>query len=214
MMPSLVAIARSTVGIFATAEFYGNLQISALEVALSLVIGTVTGVFVGVLLGASRVLSRAYEPYIYYLGPTPRIIFLPIMIMLFGLGIGSKVALGALSCFFVLALISANSMRQINPTLIRVGRSLQAKPLQMVTKIYLPAMRAPILNGVRLGFGTAMLTCILAETKLSNAGLGFMLMQFYSQFNMPALYGMLVVIFVIAGMGNGALGRLADGRAR
>lgn len=213
VMPSLLTIGRATFDIVARPEFYRNLGVSGIEVACSLAIGTAAGVLVGVLLGASRFLSHAYEPYVHYLAPTPRIIFLPVMIMLFGLGIWSKVALGALSCFFVLALTTANSMRQINPTLIRVGRTLQAGPLQMAAKVYLPAMRAPILNGIRLGFGTATLTCILAETKLSNAGLGFMLMQSYSQFDMPALYGMLIVIFIIAGAGNILLGRLAGGTA-
>ena len=54
--------------------------------------------------------------------------------------------------------------------LIRVGRSFRASPWQMVTKIYLPAMRAPIVNGVRLGLGVAIIGTLLAETKLSNRG--------------------------------------------
>ena len=111
----------------------------------------------------------AFERYLYYLGPTPKIIFFPIMIMWFGVGPASKVAMGALSCFFPIALSAAAGMRQIDPVLIRVGRSFRVSRWQMVTKIYLPAMRAPILNGVRLGLGVAIIGTLLAETKLSNA---------------------------------------------
>ena len=52
--------------------------------------------------------------------------------------------------------------------LIRVGRSFRVNTWQMVTKIYLPAMREPIINGVRLGLGVAVIGTLLAETKLSN----------------------------------------------
>ena len=131
------------------------------------------------MLGGNRLLSRAFERYLYYLGPTPKIIFFPIMIMWFGVGPASKVAMGTLSCFFPVALSVAAGMRQIDPVLIRVGRSFRASTWQMVTKIYLPAMRQPIINGVRLGLGVAIIGTLLAETKLSNRGIGFLIIQAY-----------------------------------
>ena len=150
------------------------------------------------MLGANRFLGRAFEPYLYYLGPTPKIIFLPVMIMWVGVGPASKVAMGALSCFFPIALSVAAGMRQINPVLIRVGRSFRARPWQMALKIYLPAMRHPIVNGVRLGLGVALIGTLLAETKLSNRGIGFLIIQAYSLFDMPRMYAMLIVLFVLA----------------
>ena len=129
------------------------------------------------------------------------------MIMWFGVGTASKIALGAVSCFFTVALSTAAGMRQIDNVLIRVGRSFRATPWQMSMKIYLPAMRIPVLNGIRLGFGTATVTALLAETKLSNQGLGFMIMQIYSRFDMPSLYALLIIVFVIAGIGNVLLGK-------
>ena len=68
-------------------------------------------------------MARAYEGFIYYLGPTPKIIFFPIMILWFGVGHGSKVAMGALSSFFPIVISVAAGMRQIAPVLIRVGRA-------------------------------------------------------------------------------------------
>ena len=59
--------------------------------------------------------------------------------------------MGALSCFFPIAISVASGLRQVDGVLIRVGRSFGATPLQMLTRIYLPAMRRPIVNGARLG---------------------------------------------------------------
>ena len=66
----------------------------------------------------------------------------------------------------------------------------------MVTKIYLPAMRQPIVNGVRLGMGVALIGTLLAETKLSNKGIGFLIINAYNTFDMPRMYAMLIVLFV------------------
>jgi ABC-type nitrate/sulfonate/bicarbonate transport system permease component len=131
------------------------------------------------------------------------------MIMWFGIGPASKVALGALSCFFPIVLSVAAGMRQIDPVLIRVGRSFHASPLQMAAKIHLPAMRQPILNGVRLGFGVAVIGTLLAETKLSNAGIGHLIMRAYAVFDMPRMYAMLIVLFALAIAANELLGRYA-----
>lgn len=212
VIPSLLAIARSLGKLLADPVFYANLRVTALETAASLAIGAGAGVTIGIVLGANRFLMRAFEPYIYYLSPTPRIILFPVMIMWFGVGLGSKIALGALSAFFAVALSTAAGMRQIDSILIRVGRSFRASGWQMATKIYLPAMRVPILNGVRLGMGTAIITVLLAETKLSNQGLGYMIMQIYTRFDMPGLYALLIVVFAIAGLCNGVIGALARDR--
>ncbi len=130
------------------------------------------------------------------------------MIMWFGVGPGSKVAMGAISCFFPIALSTAAGMRQIDKVLIRVGRSFRANAWQMTSKIYLPAMRHPIINGVRLGLGVAIIGTLLAETKLSNRGIGFLVIQAYSLFDMPRMYAMLIVLFVLAIGANALVGRL------
>jgi NitT/TauT family transport system permease protein len=210
VVPSLLSIAQSLLTVLSTPLFYSNLQVTAFEVFMALAIGSALGIMCGIIIGSNAFLSAAFEPYLYYMSPTPRIIFFPVMIMWFGVGSPSKIALGALSCFFTIALSTADGMRQIDKVLIRVGRSFRANALQMAFKIYLPAMRAPVLNGLRLGFGTAVITALLAETKLSNQGLGFMIMQIYSRFDMPTLYALLIIVFILAGIGNAFLSYIAN----
>ena len=208
VVPSLLAIGRALYGLLASSDFWSNLGVTAGEIGIAVAIGSVSGLVLGLLLGANRFLSRAYEPYLYYLGPTPKIIFFPVMIMWFGVGVESKIALGALSCFFPVVLSVAAGMRQIDKVLIRVGESFRASSWQMVMKIYLPAMRHPVINGVRLGLGFALIGTLLAETKLSNKGVGFLIIQAYSTFDMPRMYAMLIVLFVLAIGANALVGHL------
>ena len=210
VIPSLVTIGQAIVRILLDPDYYRHLWVTLAEVGAAMTIGGLSGLAVGIALGANRFLSDAFERYLYYLGPTPKIIFFPIMIMWFGVGPGSKVALGALSCFFPVALSAAAGMRQIDRVLIRVGRSFRANTWQMITKIYLPAMRDPIVNGVRLGLGVAIIGTLLAETKLSNRGLGFLVINSYATFNMPRMYALLTILFVLSIGANALVGRFGS----
>ena len=184
VVPPLFKIATALVTLLSGGEYYFHLSVTIGEIAAALAIGGGLGVVVGLVLGANRFLARAFEIYLYYLGPTPKIIFFPV------------------------ALSVAAGMREIDKVLIRVGRSFRADTRQMITKIYLPAMRHPIINGVRLGLGIALIGTLLAETKLSNKGIGFLIINAYSTFDMPRMYANLIVLFVIAIGANALVGRL------
>lgn len=80
---------------------------------------------------------------------------------------------------------------------------------QMTAKVYLPAMRISVLNGMRLGLGVAIVGVLLAETKLSNRGLGYLIIQSYSRFDMPEMYALLFIVFIVAGVLNEGLAVLA-----
>jgi NitT/TauT family transport system permease protein len=189
-------------------DFYWNLWATLQEIAVGLLIGGVLGMVAGLVVGANQFIAKAFEPYLYYLGPTPKIIFFPVMIMWFGTGAGSKIAMGAVSCFFPIALNIAAGMREIDKVLIKVGESFRANQWQMALKIYLPAMRHPIINGMRLGLGVALIGTLLAETKISNRGIGFLVIQAYANFDMPGMYAILIVLFVLAIGANTLVARL------
>ncbi|WP_199266482.1 ABC transporter permease [Antarcticirhabdus aurantiaca] len=209
VVPSIVVVVAALGGVLVDPVFYSNLAITAWEVGTAILVGGVTGLAVGFVLGNSRFLSRAYEPFLYYLGPTPKIIFFPLLIMWFGIGPGSKAALGALSSFFPIAIATAAAIRSVDPILLRVGASFRLSRWQTFYKIFLPAIRGPLTNGFRLGLGIAIIGTVLAETKLSNQGIGYLIIQTYTTFNMARMYALLLLLFAIAILLNAALSRLA-----
>jgi ABC-type nitrate/sulfonate/bicarbonate transport system permease component len=212
VVPPLGAIAAALTRLILDPRFYSHLAATAAETGLALAVGSLAGLAVGLALGIDRFLGKAYEPLLYYFGPTPKIIFFPIMIMWFGVGPGSKIAMGAISCFFPVALSTAAGIRLVSPVLVRVGRSFRASPWQMIRKIYLPAIRVPVLNGLRLGVGVAIIGVLLAETKLSNRGAGFLIIQFYQRFDMPDMYALMIIVFALAILINTMIGALISPR--
>ena len=212
VVPSVFAIGTALAAILGHLDFYRHLGVTLAEISAALALGGSFAIAIGLALGASPFFARAFEHFLYYLGPTPKIIFFPIMIMWFGVGPSSKVAMGAISCFFPIVLSVAAGTRQIDPVLVRVGRSFNVNGWQAATKIYLPAMREPILNGIRLGLGVAIIGTLLAETKLANVGIGYLIMQAYAVFDMPRMYAMLIVLFALAIGANELVGRLGGAK--
>jgi ABC-type nitrate/sulfonate/bicarbonate transport system permease component len=138
VVPALAAIGKALYGTLSDPTFYFHLYTTFYEIGIAMVIGGVSGLAVGILLGGSKFMSRAYEAYLYYLGPCPKIIFFTIIIMWFGVGPGAQIAMGPIS------LLSGRAQRrgrqrEIDKVLIRVGRSFRANTWQMVTRsIYRP----------------------------------------------------------------------------
>ncbi len=208
VVPSSFKIMGALVHEIVSGTFYWNLEFTLLEVLVSIAIGCGGGVVVGLALGANRFAGQAYERYVQYMAPTPKIVFLPVLLVLFGVGAGSKIAMGSLSCFFPMALSVAAGVRLVDPVLLRVGRSFNLTRAQMVRMIYLPALVPPIATGLRIGLGVAIIGCLLAELKMSNRGLGFMIMQYYAQFRTPQMYAILIVMFAIAVLTNAVVARV------
>jgi ABC-type nitrate/sulfonate/bicarbonate transport system permease component len=205
VVPGLEAIAVALFQLVTDAEFYHHLWVTALEVGVAIAIATVAGIAAGILFGTHRFLGRAVEPYVVALATTPKIIFLPIVMLMFGIGVQSKTALGALSGVFPIVLSTVAGMHEIRRVHIQVGRSFNCSPLQMVRMIYLPALTGPILTGLRLGLGVTLIGVLLAEIKISKAGIGFLANDLYSRFQVPELYALLIVIFLCAVLINEAM---------
>lgn len=200
VIPSILAIIEAFVRVLGNPAFYRNLGVTAYELALAVVIGCSAGTVIGMVLGSSRFMGDAFERYFYYLGTTPKIVFFPVLIMWFGIGSGSKIAMGTLACLLPTVLSVASGMRGVDKTLIKVGRSFNAGTFDMATKVYLPAISHPLMNGVRLGVAYSVVSILLAETKLSNMGLGFMISDYYVRFDMPSMYAVLIIIFILAAL--------------
>jgi NitT/TauT family transport system permease protein len=215
VVPPLGEIAVAFVALLADPATYYNLAVSLGEIVAGFVVATAGGVLCGIVVGARPWLREAVGPYLDGIATAPKIVFFPIAILLFGVGPPSKAALGALSAFFPVALTVAAAVRRIDPVFVRVGRSFNASPRQMITKVYLPALIPAIVNGMRLGLGLAIIGVLLGEIKLSDKGIGFLTIDEYNHFRIPQMYATLLLVFILAVGANALIGRLeARGQRR
>lgn len=208
VVPPLEKVGAALVELLLDGDTYRHLAVTAWEVGAGFVVGFAAGVVLGVPMGARRFLGDALAPYVNGFATAPKIVFLPIAMLAFGTGITSKLALGALSAFFPVVINTMAGVRQIDPVLVKVGRSFRLTALQMATRIYLPALRRSLVTSMRLGFGLAVVGVLLAEIKLSAAGLGHLAIEHYNNFRVPQMYAVLILVFVVAVGANGLMARL------
>jgi len=209
VVPSSLTVLGSAAEQLADPAFYGHLWRSAYEILSGFTIGTLSGIAIGLAMGLSNFLGRMLHPWLNVLAPTPKIIFLPVLMILFGVEIGSKIAIAAFSAFFPVMIATFDGALQVPPVLVQVARSFKAGRWELMSKVYLPAMLPAVVTGMRLGLGVAIIGTLLAEIKLSNRGLGFLAIQQYEAFHIPDLYAVLLITFVLAVFANGLIGRLA-----
>ena len=210
VVPSSFAVLASMAQQLGEAGFYQHVAVTGYEVLIGFGVGTAAGMAVGILLGAGRFADDAAAPYIQGLAATPKIIFLPVLMLLFGVGAGSKIAMGGLSAFFPVVVAIAAGMKGVNAVLVRVARSFNASPWQIVRKIYLPSLVEPAITGMRLGLGVAIIGVLLAEIKFSKAGLGHLAIQHYNFFHVADMYAVLLITFALAVLANAAMGWAAN----
>jgi ABC-type nitrate/sulfonate/bicarbonate transport system permease component len=208
VLPSSLLVGRALFDLLTSAAFWMHAGVTGFEVAVAFVIGCASGAFAGLLLGANRYLGAVLEPFLHYLAPTPKIVFLPILLILFGVGVGSKIALGAISSFFPMALGVAAGVRQVSPVLLRVGKTFGLTRAQTVRMIYAPALMAPLATGLRIGLGVSIVGCLMSEIKLSRMGLGYSAMEYYRVFDIPKMLAVLLFVFLAAALGNMLIDRL------
>lgn len=210
VVPSSLLVLEALFATLADPAFYPHLSRTALEVAIGFVLGVLAGVTAGIVFGMSDFIGRMLNPLVYYLAPAPKIIFLPILLLLFGVGIGSKIAMAAMSAFFPVVVATYAGMLQVKGVYLRVAASFNASPMQTVTKVYLPSLVAPVMTSLRLALGVAIIGTLLAEIKLSNLGLGHLIIQHYNFLRIPEMYAVLLLTFAIAVAANAFMGWLAD----
>lgn len=210
VIPSTFAIVHAVYQEIASAMFYHHLGVTFAEHIVGFIVGSSIAIALGIAMGANPFLRRAIEPYLNAIGSTPKIIFLPILFLIFGTGIDSKMAKGALSAFFPVVFTTSLGMLLINPVLIRVGKSFNLGSWQMVSKIYVPAMVNPVITGLRLGMAITVIGVLVAELKFADAGLGYQLGIYYEQFQIASMYAIILIIFALAALANVGMTKLQD----
>ncbi len=215
--PSPFKVLRAAGELFISGEIFAHLLITLYESVAGFMIGIVLGIWIGLVLGASRYLTEVFEPIILSGYAVPKIIFLPVLLMIFGVGINSKIANATLHAIFPIILNTVVGIREVNKILVKVACSMNATNGQTFRKVYFPSMVLPIFAGMRLALGFAFLGSLLAELFEAKTGLGFLVAHFYNTAQIAKMLAAILLVFILtmsinAGM-KGIENRLSRWRA-
>src|SRR5712691_6093411 len=171
-----------------------DIAVSLQEFAIGYVGAVVVGVLLGLTIGWYRRFSFAVDPFITFFYATPRIVLLPLLIIWFGIGIWSKIAVVFLGAFFAIVINTSSGVRNLDANLIKVAKSFGATDLQLFTTIALPGSVPFILTGLRLGIGHALVGVVVGELVAAQAGVGLMMATAGATFQTPKVFAGLVIV--------------------
>jgi ABC-type nitrate/sulfonate/bicarbonate transport system permease component len=165
-----------------------NALVSAARILVAMAAGTLLAVPIGLWAGRSPKIDAVFAPLLYLTYPVPKVVFLPVFMILLGIGNVSKVVLLGIIVFFQILVTARDAARAVPPTLVLSVRSLGAKRLDIARHVVLPAALPEIFTALRIALGTAVAVLFFAESTAGSDGLGWFIMDAMGRIDYPRMF--------------------------
>jgi ABC-type nitrate/sulfonate/bicarbonate transport system permease component len=178
------------------------------EVLLGFAISVLAGVAFAVVLHLSGLLRSAFYPLLVASQTVPIVAIAPILVVWFGFGIGPKLAIVALICFFPITVNTLDGLGSADPELPKLMRTLDASRLQVLTRVEVPTALPYFFSGARIAAAVAVIAAVFGEWSGSSSGLGHLIQETTAQLQTARTFAAVVVLAAFAIALFGALGFL------
>lgn len=175
-----------------------NAWVTLREILLGFLIGLAAGLGFAVLLRLSETLRRAFYPLMVASQAIPIVVFAPILVVWFGFGIGPKLAVVALLCFFPIAVATADGLRSVDPEATKMMRSLDASRWQILRRVEAPSALPFFFSGARIAVVFAPIGAVFGEWVGADSGLGHLILQDNAQLETARVFAAAAVLAAIA----------------
>ncbi len=178
------------------------------EVVLGFLLSVAVGFAFALALHLSDTLRRAFYPLLIGSQAIPIIAVAPILVVWFGFGIGPKLVIIALVCFFPVTVNTLDGLRGVDPELPKLMRTLDAGRGQTLARVEIPSALPQFFTGAKIAVAVAVIAAVFAEWAGSDSGLGYLLIQSEAQLETARMFAAIVVLAAFAILLFSALGLL------
>jgi ABC-type nitrate/sulfonate/bicarbonate transport system permease component len=193
-LPGPIDIVEAFVALFAQGQIWNDIWVSGQELVYGYGLAVLIALPLGLLMGWYRRLNYALDPFINFFYSTPRVALLPLLILWFGIGIWSKIAVVFLGSFFPIVINTIAGVRNLDAGLIKTSRSFGATDAQIFRTLALPGSVPFILAGLRLGVGHALIGVVVGELVAAQAGVGLMMARAGATFQTSKVFAGLIIV--------------------
>jgi NitT/TauT family transport system permease protein len=170
---------------------------SLYRVVIAMLIGTVLAMPIGLVVGRSPKLDALLAPLLYILYPIPKIVLLPVLLVLLGLADAPKIVLIAITIFFQVLVAVRDAAKAVPEAAVLSVRSLGATRLDVFTNVVIPASLPEMFTALRISSGTAVAILFFAETFAGSTGLGYFILDSWSMLNYPRMFAGIMVMALL-----------------
>jgi len=182
----------------AQGPLWSELVVTMEETVLGFLIGSLLGVFCGVALGRNKLAADVFSIYIKVANAIPRVVLGSIFIIMFGLGMGSKVALAVVMVFFVVFGNAFQGVREADRNMIANAYILGASKRQVTFSVVFPSALSWILASLHVSFGFALVGAVVGEFLGARHGIGLLISTAQGTFNAAGVFAAMIVLAVVA----------------
>jgi ABC-type nitrate/sulfonate/bicarbonate transport system permease component len=205
LLPGPAPVFRAFGVLLTTNNVWPDLLVTVTEWLIAFAIGAVAGCIVGYLVSLTPFAVRVFDPLLAGLYSIPMILLYPLYLLFFGLGPGSKIAIGTTIAFFPIVLNTIAGLSYVDRAYVRAARSMGANNLQLFSTVMVPAAFPVILTGFRLGGIIAFMTILGCEMISSLSGLGHRIVELADQMEPAQMFANILFAVLIAVAINAAV---------
>lgn len=169
-------------------RLYAHIIASLFRILLSVFLSIILSMPIGLLLGRSRLLDFLFSPVIYMLYPVPKIAFLPVVMLILGLGNASKIFLIFIIVFFQIIVTCRDEASRIRKEQFFFMESIGASQLDIFYHLVLPHSLPAIFTSIRLSLGTSIAILFFSENYGTDKGIGYFIMDSWMRINYPEMF--------------------------
>jgi NitT/TauT family transport system permease protein len=188
-----------------------HIAASLVRVGVGLALAVLLAVPLGLLLGLRRRLELTTSAVFQFVRMISPLSWMPIAVMVFGVGDLPVFFLLTIAAVWPILLTTVTAVRQVDPLFIQVARSFAAEPLEIVSRIILPAIRPALLASIRVAVGLIWVVLVPAEMLGVSSGLGYLILDCRDRLAYGELMGVLLVIGLIGWGLDGGLRQISAG---
>ncbi len=163
-------------------------------------VGAILGLAIGLLMGGFAKVRQSLEPMVSALNATPKLILLPLLMLLVGIGETARLSLVALTALVIVAIHAFDAVRQIHLAWVELALNYGASRWALFGSVYLPACLPQVFTGLRLALGNALVIAVSCELVSPSTGLGSMIWLAWQTFSTERLYIAILATAILGGV--------------
>jgi ABC-type nitrate/sulfonate/bicarbonate transport system permease component len=198
LLPSATDVLRTIFDLFGRADLRTGILVTGGEVAVGFLLAIPIGFLIGFFIAENRYFGEVVRPLLFFAFSIPKSMFLPMFILIFGIGFDQKVAYGFFSTVFIVIMSTSAAVESVKPEHLLVARSYGATRWQRMTRVYLPSMMPILLEAVRISMIFMLTGVLLAEMYASRSGLGHLIANWGENFMVRQLLAGVLLIAAFA----------------
>ena len=198
LLPSASDTIVTLIDVLSRSGVRSDILVTGAEVLTAFVIAVPAGALAGILIAENRYLAEVAKPLLFFAFSIPKSVFLPMFILVFGVGFAEKVGFGFFSTIFIDIISTATAVESVKPENLLVARSYGATPAQTIWLVYVPSMLPVLLETLRISMIFNLTGVLLSEMYASREGIGHLIANWGENFMMRQLLAGILMVAVIA----------------